>query len=445
MKKGFIDFKFIFIFLNIIILPLSIYNWIMCSKIILSDTEDFNKVMAITEKTSTLDGLLSPQFGVPIIHPRYGFVALTTTTGEIRASIDFGQVYYASRSFDIDNSGFYNENQDVFGRGNILYAPPMLFMYKNSICHLEYKYSAVFSSNLQILLLLMSILLIFRSKIKYAIVTLLFIINLIFISPIALSWYERGQFDLYIALSYIWLLNGFQKDSKVSFIVAAFFAGFKLTALPALFIVFCLYFFFKGGKNVYINSLIFIVAFILPFLPFSNQILPFFTMIKNYEISTHPVGISLLCFFNNPSNFIIILIKLLPVIILIFYSVLFSFNRNIKNEVLNKSIIIFIFALVVLMSLYGTNNHSYRIIVLVSFIPYLYVSLITEKGFMKEAIFYLIFYILAFFPVISWFISRYTEDSIIYCEYPLIVLFIITFLLANYIIMRTQKIGNGVQ
>ena len=447
MKKGYINFKFVFILLNFLVLPLSIYNWFIFSKIILSDIEKITAVKEITDKKSTLDCLFSPQYGLPIIPPRHGFLILTTVNGEKKASVDFAHVYYAALNFNISNSNFYNENHDIFGRSNVIaYAPQMLFIYKYSICLLEYKYSAILNSNLQILLLLISIFLIFRSKIKHVLISSLVVVNLIFLSPIALSWYERGQFDLYIAISFIWLLNGIQRNSKVSFIISAIFACFKLTSLPTLGIVLPIYFLFKGDRHAYINTLIFAFTFILTFLPFLHHVIPFFTNLQQYELTARPVGISLLGLFNNPSRSIILFTKLLPLIIIIAYSILLAINKSFRKEALSRSVTIFIFAVVVLMSLYGTDNHSYRIVVLVSFIPFIYNNLITDKGFKKEdifdLIFYLTFYILAFFPTIQWLVSRFTEESIPF-DYPLIILFIITFILANFLIIENNSLGTN--
>jgi hypothetical protein len=444
MKKGILDFKLVFIVLNLMVLPFSFYNWFVITKIISTDIDHIDSIFEILSNKSTLDCILAPQFGLPIILPRHGFDFMTTITGEKRASIDFAHVYYASKNFKISNSNFYNENHDIFGRSNVIaYTPQMLFVYKNSICLMKYNYAAILSSNLQILLLLISILLIFRSELKHAIISSLVIINILFLSPIALSWYERGQFDLFIAISFIWLLNGIIRESPVSFIISAIFACFKLTSLPTLSIVLPIYFLFKGNKHAYINTIIFAIAFITTFLPFLHHIIPFFTNLQDYELSAKPVGISLLGLFKDPSSSIILFIKLLPFIIIILYSVLFIINKSLRNKVLNRSVLIFIFAIAVLMSLYGTDNHSYRIVVLVSFIPFIYVSQMTERGYLKEEIFrlifYLTFYILAFFPTIQWLVSRFTKEAHL-IDYPLIFLFIITFLFANFVIIGNQKI-----
>jgi hypothetical protein len=54
---------------------------------------------------------------------------------------------------------------------------------------------------------------------------------------VGLSWFERGQYSLYVTLSYLWFALGIINKKAVYMFVSALFAYVKFTSFPFLFVI----------------------------------------------------------------------------------------------------------------------------------------------------------------------------------------------------------------
>lgn len=66
--------------------------------------------------------------------------------------------------------------------------------------------------------------------------------------PAGLSWFERGQFSLYVALAYLLLIVGLMKKKPVLIAVSALFAYVKWTSFPFLLVIMAVH--WLSAKNM---------------------------------------------------------------------------------------------------------------------------------------------------------------------------------------------------
>ena len=76
---------------------------------------------------------------------------------------------------------------------------------------------------------------------RYFLSAFVFTEFILFVTPVGLSWFERGEFFLYVAISYLLLLFGLTRNNPILIIVSAGFAFIKWTSLPFIFVILVVY------------------------------------------------------------------------------------------------------------------------------------------------------------------------------------------------------------
>jgi len=213
-----------------------------------------------------------------------------------RISADFAQIYFPAR-FN-QSSAYTYETDDPWMRPS-RYAPLIHYIFKYTLCKLQYGYASLINILFQLLLFYLSIFFVLKQlNIEKYYLSLLILFNIIlFLTPVGLSWFERGQFSLYVANAYLWLLIGIIKSNKHYIIISSIFAFFKWTSFPFIFIVFILSFFnaktYNDFKNIFFNAVVFSFTIFILFIFSFKEGIAFISGIIEQEKYFNPQGLSL--------------------------------------------------------------------------------------------------------------------------------------------------------
>lgn len=283
-----------------------------------------------------------------------------------RLALDYAQVYFPSQEFSALTKNYETGYLDPLKRPS-RYAPFIHYVCSISFCKLEYGYASFFHMLTQMLLFYFFFILAFKElKIESSLWSGLILVNLfLFATPAGLGWFERGQFSLYVALSYMLLILGILKNKPVFFIASAFFAYVKWTSFPYLFVVFVTYLLSsknkKGSVQAILLSLIYILIILLLSLAFRSRFIHFLEGIYTQELYIQPDGISLALLFP------VGIVKVMPfLLILIGY---FYLRRNGGGV---NHLIPFLTGAGILLLIYPTISFEYTIPNLFCFIPFIF-------------------------------------------------------------------------
>ncbi|MBC7879000.1 MAG: hypothetical protein H7Y59_17650 [Anaerolineales bacterium] len=250
---------------------------------------------------------------------------------------------------------------------------------------------------------------------------LLLVSMLLFATPTGLGWFERGQFSLYVALSYLLLILGILKNKPVLILASAFFAYVKWTSFPFLFVVIIVYLLSskdrtEGIQNIR-TSLIYLLIILLPSLLFRSKFIHFITGLYLQELHEIPVGISMAQLL--PAS----IVKVLP-LILIFLGY-FYLRRNNKNF---SHLVPYLIGSGILLLTYPTVAFEYNIPNLFCFIPLMFYWT-KHSHFLGKVIRYAFF---AFILLISFpdFLGSYLRGNNVLAGYLAVS---IAFLLLPYL------------
>lgn len=158
--------------------------------------------------------------------PRYEFWRIPDSNftrgfqGQNRLAADFAQIYFPAQDESI--SAYTEETLDPWGRPS-RYAPVLHELCRLTICNLSYGPASAVHLLVQSILFFVSFLYAFviLDIRKYALLGI-FVLNVcLFLSPVGLSSFERGQFSLYVALSYLWLFLGLIRHNYAYLVLPA--------------------------------------------------------------------------------------------------------------------------------------------------------------------------------------------------------------------------------
>ena len=304
-----------------------------------------------------------------LVKPRYGImrvpeIGLAKECQAVnRISADFAQVYFPAR---IASAKAYTaETPDPWHRPS-RYAPFIHLFCQYSLGKLPYGYASFMNILIQVLLLYASFIFAFRIlQIERFLLPALLLVNLcLFLTPAGLSWFERGQFSVYVALAHLWLCLGMIRRNPYCLFLAALFAYVKWTAFPFIFVAVAVW--VLTSKNwVELKGRIGMAA-VIPltvaalFLFNLREGLAFLAGLVEQEKTFHPDGLSLV--FLLPRYWV----KALP-LILIVPGWLYLWKSR-KDFV---SLMPYLAAVGILSLLYPTLAYDYSTSCLLGFIPLL--------------------------------------------------------------------------
>ncbi len=241
----------------------------------------------------------------PIIHPQRIPVRPITQARQAvgRVGSDFAQVYFPAQ--DIAHL------QDAFNAAKTLdpwkrpsrYAPLVILACAATFCRLDFGYACLLHMLFQTLLFY-GVLYWALSQLnirKYFLFALLSINLCLFLTPVGLSWLERGQFSLCLAAGYTVLMLGLMKRQPAWIVAAAALSFIKWTSFPAIFVILAVYLLgSRSLKELKSNALLVgvfaVTTLLLLALPalFTKGAEPFVEGLIGQELTDVPKGISLL-------------------------------------------------------------------------------------------------------------------------------------------------------
>jgi hypothetical protein len=338
-----------------------------------------------------------------------------------RLAGDYAQVYFPSQDFSSLSRNYDTGYLDPWLRPS-RYAPFVHFLCAISFCKLDYGYASFLHMLIQMLLFYFFFVVAFKmlkieSELWFA---LLFANVLLFATPAGLSWFERGQFSLYVAISGLLLMLGLMKDKPLLVFLSSLFAYVKWTSFPFLFVVFAVFILTTKSRKKFVRSVLLGLIYLLPLVLFSlafrSRLMHFLQGLYWQERFVPPEGISLAQILPQT------LVKVLP-FILIIIGCLYLW----KGDKSTDNLIPYLTGAGILLLTYPTVAFEYSIPCLFCFIPFIFYWT-KQPGFMDKAVkyFFVLFLFLASWPdclldVLSRtdIVKGYLMVSILFLLFPL--------------------------
>ncbi len=301
--------------------------------------------------------------------PMYGFFRVPDRPNTIeqnavnRLAADYAQVYFPALEFSSLTKNYETGYLDPWGRPS-RYAPFIHYVCAVSFCKLDYGQASLLHMLVQTGLFFFFFVMTFKIlKIESDLwmglaATMLFL----FVTPAGLSWFERGQFSLYVALAYLLLMVGLMKDKPVLVFISALFAYVKWTSLPFLLVVMAVHWLSAKDARERLrftrSALIYLLVLLTLSLAFRSRFIHFFEGIYMQEANVEAVGIALAQLLPTA------VVKGLPILLVgVGYLSLRKCGRNFEQ------LPPFLIGSGILMLTYPTVAFEYNIPNLLCFIP----------------------------------------------------------------------------
>lgn len=282
-----------------------------------------------------------------------------------RVSADFAQIYFPAKEKPLSLSNAYSSStsMDPWHRPS-RYAPFIHFVFAKTFCNLPYGPASLLHIVLQSVLFIASLAFAFKVLNIWSLFlpSMVLVDVCLFLSPVGHSWIERGQFSLYVGLSYLWLTMAFITQKHRYAIISAFFSYVKWTSFPYIFVAYAVYILSsksnKELKNRIISLTLFAGVILLLLLSFPKDTFEFINGLRSQELSFEPGGLSL--------GRIIPLhvVKVLP-----FLLILVGYLSNFKNSNTVPQILPFLIGTAIILLTYPTLAYDYSAPYLTAFIP----------------------------------------------------------------------------
>jgi hypothetical protein len=286
--------------------------------------------------------------------------------GENRLAADFAQVYFPSNQKVHDY--YTKESGDPFNRPS-RYAPVVHRICELTLCKLPYGWASWLHVVFQVLIFYVSVYFVLRALRLGSLFILVILVSnaVIFATPVGMSFVERGQFSIYVACAYMWLLLGLNKKKGLYLVIAAFFTMVKWTALPFVFVIFSLWLLSEWKKNHYSGitkfihlPLMFVITFCLLLIPGFDNMESFLNGLMSQEANSHGTSLSLSLIVPR------VIAKLMPLFLIVVGS-MYLFKRKLFFESGSLLWCSFGFLLVT----YPTKAFDYSTPCILGFLPFL--------------------------------------------------------------------------
>jgi len=177
--------------------------------------------------------------------PRYGLERIPDDPtsrayqAQDRLAVDFAQIYFPSRHLDGLRRNYEAGDFDPLQRQS-RYPPLLAVLCSLSLCRLEYGPASLLHMLIQLAVFYGCLAITLRAfRIGRLLLPALLLVNIaLFLTPAGLSWFERGQFSLYVAASYLLLLTGLLQGRPGLVLAAAPLAFIKWTSFPYIPVAF---------------------------------------------------------------------------------------------------------------------------------------------------------------------------------------------------------------
>lgn len=328
---------------------------------------------------------------------------------EKRLCADFALIYFPSQNRDYLRETYAIETTlDPWSRPS-RYPPLLHLICSYTLCQLPYGAACLVHLAIETIVFWISFVFVFyKLKIKKYLWPGLLLLNAcLFLTPVGLSFYERGQYTLYVGLCYLWLLLFLITGKRRYSVIAALFGFLKWTAFPFVLVVFTISFIRAENiielKRRVVAAAGFAVVVVSLLFAVPADALIFVNGLFYQELTLIPMGNSLARIL--PLN----AVKLLPFILIL----LGSMSRFCKKISLAFMIPFFVGAATILVT-YPTFAFDYCVPYLTAFIPFLiYWANLPSVGRvagLSVQYFYYFFLLLASYALFAF---RYSESMVI--------------------------------
>ena len=282
-----------------------------------------------------------------------------------RLGADFTPIYFPAQEISQLDNAYNYLSLDPLKRPS-RYAPLLLVLCSKTLCKLDYGYAPFGNILLQLLLFFLILYFVFRSLgiKRYFLSVFLFTEFILLLTPVGLSWFERGQFSLYVAISYLLLLLGLTRNNAILIILSAGFAFIKWTSLPCIFVILAVYIMTSRNKKELQHNLLMASLFgfvmILLLLPLIRENISFIYGLIDQETSRSPHGLSLVFYLPYA------IVKALPFALVPIGFMIAKIN---KSDYIG--LFPFFAGAAVILLLYPTEALDYSVPTLLGFVPLL--------------------------------------------------------------------------
>ena len=217
-----------------------------------------------------------------------------------RLCADFAQIYFPSqKKMALKEAYAIDTTLDPWLRPS-KYPPLMHFIFSYTLCRLPYGQACLLHLAVQTVLFIASFVFAFfvlRLR-KYLMPSLLLLNVCLFLTPVGLSFFERGQFTLYLGLCYLWLMLALVTGKWRYSIVTALFGFLKWTSFPVIVVVLSVYLIHSKNwqeiRERLVLSVLCFITIMLLFFTLARDGMFFLEALFEQELTFVPMGITLL-------------------------------------------------------------------------------------------------------------------------------------------------------
>jgi len=183
---------------------------------------------------------------------------------------------------------------------------------------------------------------------------------ILFLTPVGLSWIERGQSDLYSALAILFFMFAVYESKAYAFILSAFFVSLKPTISPLFIQAFILYLLIDFNFKKLLFFFLFTATVLATLLLFPQYSTAFLTLVYKTRLSLVE-GITLVRRMPD------IVVFLIPIFSLLVYLIPLCLNP--QKHIFLKTFLPYSTGLVAINILLTFTSWEYRMISLLGFFP----------------------------------------------------------------------------
>ena len=303
--------------------------------------------------------------------PQYGFIRIPRTQWTKsshaldRLAVDFAQVYFPSKVFDELSKNYTVGEFDPYDRPS-RYGPFVHYLCAISYCKLDYGPASLFHLYIQLILFYISFTAAFflLKIVRQLPVGILIVSAGLFLTPAGLSLFERGQFSLYVAMAYLFVILGVMKRNLIFFLLGRFFAFIKWTSFPTIFVILSTFLLASGNIRRLKENILLVLPFaaiiLLMLAIFPKNSYYFLQGLYKQEVFGLTGGVSLIRLL--PVEYV----KLMPLALIglgIFH--IWKYGRNMEEY------LSFFTGAGIRMLTYATVAFDYSVSTLFGFIPFI--------------------------------------------------------------------------
>lgn len=301
------------------------------------------------------------------VRPLYGFMKSPDAL-ENEASNKFGADYLClySAAKNYSKTGImYSLEADPWGRPAMTFPPQLIFLTSHLVPFLNFPKALLFNNYLQIFIFLLASIYFMKSaktSSYHVLFGTCFTFFLLFNTTVGMTWFERGQTDLFTGTAVLLLIKGIKDELWFDFLLAGIFLSLKWSGIPFFTFFSICYLFTNCNRKAFFNIFLAATPAFIFLIPFSHNSLEYLNQIRLAETTSSPVGISLISFYPR------YIARLLPFFQTYLFIRLLK-NRNVTTETLRRIDFFYIATFAYVCCAFGTYAFEYRVVSLLFLIP----------------------------------------------------------------------------